>query len=109
RLQMRTDETFHSKLPQLANLIGVQDTSKLRFLLNGQMFATDQTPAQMKIGIADIIECIMLERREAGAPVLDDPNLIQVKIRDSKAHKNAQIEMIKINKLEPFSNMFSSY
>ena len=113
RLWMQTDEKFLDRLPEIGQLLAINDPHKLRFFLNTEMFTADQTPKSLQLTVGNIIECIQLDNRTSGGSsvqnVMEDVNLIVIKLRDAKAHKRSQITTMKIDKFEPMGKMFAIY
>jgi hypothetical protein len=128
RLLMKTSERFCERFEDFGKLFAVSEPYKLRFFAQSQPFSADKTPADLKLTVCDIVECVLIDSTHkpknatedsaqtnessssnATTGTLKNPDMLELKLRDSKAHKKQQITVLSLNKFEPFCQLFEKY
>lgn len=125
RLKMKLNERFCDRFDEIGQLLKVPEPHKLRFFAHSQPFSADQTPQALNLTVCDFVECVLSNsfnkqpqqpdstsssnNEATNKPAMEDPDMLELKLRDSKAHKKQQITLIKLNKFEPFSSLFKEY
>ncbi|ELU07780.1 hypothetical protein CAPTEDRAFT_221353 [Capitella teleta] len=109
RLKMYTNQNFSSAITTMARHESVPEAS-IQLYFNDDLVESFNTPAQIGIGIADFIDCLIHRSDTAASKklLLDDPHALHLKVQGNGS-KTKSHTVISIRKDEPLGRLMKKY
>ncbi|KXJ29198.1 NFATC2-interacting protein [Exaiptasia diaphana] len=101
RFDMKAGDKFETIIKELAESEKVSPENILLSLRSSNIMI-DDTPLSKGVSVADIIECIIME----SSPVVEEENLIEIKVQGNDA---ASRKTFHVSKTKPLESLFAEY